>query len=280
MKILDKMTRAQDGRGKVARIDKIERSPYFLYQIAVQSPEHDVQFLDRAYKKKNGRLPKLLREDFCGTAYLSCHWVRTRDENRAVAVDHDPVILEWGRRHNVSSLGGQSSRVKLVRGDVRGVSDPKPDVVAALNYSYFVFKDRRHLAGYFRSVRGALEKGGIFVLDIFGGWETQMAVRDETPREGFTYVWEQVDFDALTNRTKYRIHFEFDKGPPIKNAFSYDWRLWGIPEVRDALAEVGFSSVEVYWEGIDPDTGEGDGVYRRVTKAKSSPGWTAIIVAS
>jgi SAM-dependent methyltransferase len=280
MKILDKMTQERAKGGRIARMDKIERSPYFLYQLAVQSPEHDVQFFDRVYKKKNSRLPKLLREDFCGTAYLSCHWVRARADNRAVAVDHDPVILDWGRRHNVNSLGKLASRLSLVEADVRNVADPKADVVAALNYSYFVFKDRRHLVGYFRSVRKALEKGGIFVLDIFGGWETQMEVRDETPHNGFTYVWEQQEFDALTNRTRFRIHFEFDRGPVIRNAFTYDWRLWGIPEVKDALAEVGFGSVEVYWEGIDPDTGEGDGVYRRVAKARSSPGWTAIIVAS
>jgi SAM-dependent methyltransferase len=267
--------------GKTTREPKPEmRDPHRLYQIAVQSPEHDIPFFDRVYKKKNRKLPRTLREDFCGTAFLSAHWVRTRPDNRAVAVDHDPSILEWARVHNIQPLGGAASRVKLVHADVRNVREPKADVVAALNYSYFAFKERRHLFHYFRTIRRCLEDGGIFVLDIFGGWETQMEVTDATRHDGFTYVWQQEEFDPSTNRSRFHIHFEFDKGLPIKNAFSYDWRMWSIPEVRDALSEAGFGHVETYWEGIDPETGEGDGEYRLLKKVTNSPGWNALIVAS
>ena len=256
------------------------RDPHYLYQVAVQSPEHDIPFFDRVYKKKNGKLPRVLREDFCGTAFLSAHWARTRPDNRAVAVDHDPSILHWGRVHNIEPLGGAVSRVKLVQADVRNVREPKADVAAALNYSYFVFKERRHLLDYFRTTRRCLADGGIFVLDIFGGWETQMEVTDATRHDGFTYIWEQGEFDPLTNRTRFHIHFEFDTGPAIKNAFSYDWRMWSIAEIRDALSEAGFSRVDVHWEGIDPETGEGNGIYHLAKKAKNSPGWNALIVAS
>jgi hypothetical protein len=34
----------------------------------------------------------------------------------------------------------------------------------------------------------------------------------------------------------------------MQDAFTYDWRIWSIPEVRDALMEVGFQDVRVYWE--------------------------------
>jgi SAM-dependent methyltransferase len=271
MKLFDKKTQTRK---------PIVRDRYRLYEIAVQSPEHDVPFIDAVYKKKNGKIPRLLREDFCGTAFLSAHWVRKRPDNRAIAVDHDLAILEWGRAHNLRSLGNAATRLKLVQADVRAVRDPKADVVTALNYSYFVFKERRHLFDYFRNIRRALDPAGVFVLDIFGGWETQMEVKDATAHDGFTYYWEQSEFDPLTHRTRFHIHFELDGGEMMKNAFTYDWRMWSIPEVKDALSEAGFDGIEVYWEGIDPETGEGDGVFRTIKKAKSSPGWNALIVAS
>jgi len=266
--------------GKMIREQKHGvRDRHYLYQVAVQSPEHDIPFFDRVYKKKNGKLPRVLREDFCGTAFLSAHWVRTRPDNRAVAVDRDPSVLQWARTHNIQPLAGAASRVKLVQADVRKVREPRADVAVALNYSYFAFKERRHLLDYFQTIRGCLADGGIFVLDIFGGWETQMEVTDSTRHDGFTYVWQQQEFDPLTNWTRFHIHFEFDKGPPIKNAFSYDWRMWSIAEIRDALFEARFGRVDVHWEGIDPETGEGAGVYHPVKKAKNSPGWNALIVA-
>ncbi len=269
-KTADKKTRTRSAAG---------RDPFRLYQVAVQSPEHDTAFIDKAFSKRNGRLPRLLREDFCGTAFLSAHWVRLRRDNRAVAVDHDPAIIEWGRAHNVRPLGEDASRLKLVQADVRSVHDPKVDAVVALNYSYFVFKERRLLLDYYRSVRRSLGSGGVFVLDIFGGSETQTETTDTTRHNGFTHVWEQADFDPITNRSRFFIHFEFDEGRPIRKAFSYDWRMWSVPEVRDVLAEAGFGSVDVYWEGIDAETGEGDGEYRLVKRARNSPGWNALIVA-
>jgi hypothetical protein len=255
------------------------RDRYRLYEIAVQSPEHDIPFIDDVFKKKNGKLPRALREDFCGTAFLSSQWVKKRPDNRAVAVDHDGAILEWGKEHNQRPLGNAAARLKLLRSDVRSVRDPKADVATALNYSYFALKERRHLFEYFRNVRRGLDPAGIFVLDIFGGWETQMGMKDATPHEGFTYFWEQAEFDPLTHRARFNIHFEVDGGESLRNAFAYDWRLWSIPEVRDALSEAGFEKTDVYWEGIDSETGEGDGVFRPVKKARSAPGWNAIIVA-
>lgn len=256
------------------------RDPYRLYEIAVQSPEHDVAFIDRVFQKKNGKLPRMLREDFSGTANLSSHWVRARPDNRAIAVDHDPVILEWGRVHNILPLGKDASRAKLVRADVRNIRRPKVDAVVAFNYSYFVLKERRHLLAYCRAVRGSLGDGGMFFLDVFGGYDTQTESTDTTHHDGFTHVWEQRHFDPLTNRSRFFIHFELDEGRPIRNAFSYDWRIWSIPEIRDVLTEAGFGRVDVYWEGIDPETGEGEGVYRLVRKARNTPGWNALIVAS
>jgi hypothetical protein len=65
----------------------------------------------------------------------------------------------------------------------------------------------------------------------------------------------------------------------MRRAFSYDWRLWSIPELRDLLAEIGFSETEVYWEGTDRKTNEPNGVYRKVLSAPDDPAWVAYIVA-
>ena len=116
-----------------------------LYEMSVQSPEFDVDFFDRAYRKKNGCLPLLLKEDFCGTAALCAEWVRTRAGNRAVGVDLDRPTLDWAEKHQVAPLGDQARRIQLIHSNVLEVRKPKVDVVAALNYSYFVFKHRAEM---------------------------------------------------------------------------------------------------------------------------------------
>ena len=250
-----------------------------LYELAVQSPDANLDFCDRIYKKKNGKRAKLLREDFCGTAFLSVDWIGRRKDNSAIGVDLDKETLDWGREHNIEPLGEDASRVELIRADVRSVQKPKADIVAAFNFSYYIFKTVPDLRAYFSAARKSLAPGGIFVLDMFGGWEAQMDVTDKTRYTGFTYIWDQKGFDPVTNNAVFNIHFRFHDGGGIKKAFVYDWRLWTIPEVRDALESVGFKSVEVYWEGADED-GEGDGIFRRIHKAENCPGWNAFIVAT
>ncbi len=44
------------------------RDRHILYERSVQCPEADIRFFDRMYKERNGAPPRVLREDFCGTA--------------------------------------------------------------------------------------------------------------------------------------------------------------------------------------------------------------------
>ncbi|MDH3215981.1 MAG: class I SAM-dependent methyltransferase [Candidatus Krumholzibacteria bacterium] len=268
------------GKKKKRRVGPESRDRHRLYEIAVQSPEANIHFCDRIYKKKNGKPPRILKEDFCGTAFLSAEWVKKRQDRMAIGVDLDGDTLRWARQHNLKPLGKDASRVTLIRGDVRSMRKTKVDVVVAFNFSYFTFKTVEELRKYFANARDSLAAGGIFVLDIFGGWEAQMDVTDKTRHKGFTYVWDQKGVDPVTNHGLFHIHFKFHGGGGIKRAFVYDWRLWSIPEVRDALLSVGFRSVQVYWEGVDPDTEEGNGIFRLVKRAENCPGWNAFIVAS
>ena len=64
----------------------------------------------------------------------------------------------------------------------------------------------------------------------------------------------------------------------IERAFTYDWRLWTLPELRELLTEAGFSQVHIYWETDDKD-GQPSGKYRRATVGKPDLAWLCYIVA-
>lgn len=245
----------------------------------MQCPEADVKFFDRIYRTRFGKLPSLLKEDFCGTANLSCQWAKTRSTNRAIGVDLHRPTLEYGRRKHLMPLGASGARVELRCEDVREVRDPKVDIVAAMNFSYFVFKERTALRSYFENVRRSLRPQGMFILDIFGGWEAQQLTTETKELDGFDYRWQQVAFDPITHDTLFHIHFKPTGAPMIRRAFVYDWRFWTVPEVRETLLEAGFRETTLYWEGTERETGEGNGVFRPAARTKSCPGWIAYIAA-
>lgn len=255
---------------------------YALYQRAVQSPEFDIALMTRVYRAHNGRPPLLLREDFCGAAALACAWVASGRERRAFGIDLDPEPLAWGALHNWQALPEQARRrVQLVQGDVRTVRTPRADLIAAHNFSFFIFRQREQLLGYFRSARRQLAEGGLLMLDVLGGSDTQTEEREEVRRigGGVRYVWEQKRYDPIQNRALFAIHFAFKDGSLLKDAFAYDWRMWTIPELRELLAEAGFAFSEVYWEDAEGDTGEGSGVFRRRRQAPAEACWMALIAA-
>jgi hypothetical protein len=91
-------------------------------------------------------------------------------------------------------------------------------------------------------------------------------------------VWDQADFDPVTNHILCKIHFEFRNGSRMKNAFVYDWRLWTLMELREMMEEAGFTDIHVLWEGTDRETGEGNSVFRRVVRGGDEEAWIAYLV--
>ena len=252
-----------------------------LYEAAVQTPDLECDFFDRVYRKLNGEKPATLREDFCSTAAICQSWVKRRKTNRAWAIDLDPSPLEWARRKRLPRLtDDQRARLSLVEADVLKVPKavPKVDVVSAGNFSWWVFKSRDVLRGYFKGVRGSLTKGGVFVLDLCGGNRSMDELKEPRRCRGFTYVWEQHSFDPITADYTCFIHFRFKKGPPMLRAFRYDWRLWTIPETLEILHEAGFKDATVYWEDDDAKGG-GSGVFRPAKKGENCEGFIAYVVA-
>ena len=265
---------------RTARFTARTADKFALYQLAVQSPVEDVQFLARLYRSLRKREPQHLREDFCGTALLCTAWVRGRRPRTAEGFDICRATLDWGRAHNFPPLGERAERVRLFARDVRQRSAHCPDVRCAQNFSYFVFKRRAELLGYFRSARADLAPGGIFVLDIYGGPDAMSEEEDVREIEaGFTYVWDQRRYVPATGDYEAHIHFRFPDGSELRRAFSYDWRLWTLPEVKDVLHEAGFRHVDSYWEGTDLAGESGNGIFRRSARGDNCLAWVTYLVA-
>jgi len=267
----------------------LARDRHALYEAAVQGVEQDLDFYERVYRGLRGRGFRWLREDFCGTAQLSCAWVMRGADRRAWGVDRDSEPLAWARRVHFPAMREAARRVTLIRRDVRAVTGPRVDVVCAMNFSYWVFHQRRELVRYFSSVRRSLRRGGLFFANAFGGTEAMEPLverrrvpvsnaADGTLLPSFVYEWEQLEFDPITHRLRCDIHFRFRDGTRMRRAFHYDWRLWTLPEIQDALAEAGFRRGEVFMESIDSKTGAGNGIYRRRQRYENQEGWLALVV--
>lgn len=250
---------------------------HVLYQLSVQAPDTEVDFLNSWFTKIRGKKPMTFREDFCGTAILCAAWVKSHKERTATGLDIDRPTLEWGKKHNLAPLGDAQERVTLLQQDVRANVKQKHDIICAFNFSYWLFKTREEMKNYFAHVRSGLAKGGLFFLDAYGGWESHEPMQEHRKiKAGFTYVWDQNTFDAITHDVTNYIHFEFNDGTKLNKAFRYDWRFWTMPELQELLKEAGFSKVHVYWDTSEDETKD---AYRERTRAPNQPGWLAYLVA-
>jgi hypothetical protein len=134
--------------------------------------------------------------------------------------------------------------------------EPAPDVVYAGNFSIGELGDRTELLDYLRGVAGRLGPGGVFACDVYGGESAYMIGSAERPEPGpdggtIVYTWEQREADPLTGRVVNALHFEVLDAEDaslgtMADAFVYRWRLWGVPELRDAMRDAGFRSTEVH----------------------------------
>lgn len=283
------MAKKKEKKKKLKKAAKVVRDRHLLYSASVQSVDVDIEFFQRVFKRKRGQRFTAFREDFCGTALLACEFVKGNPANRAIGIDLDRATLDWGRKHYVPVLGDAAERLTLIEGNVLDPGHPKADVVAALNFSYSVFKTPGQLREYFRAVRKAMKPGGIFFLDAFGGTEAMIEERenrkipaskafDGTRVPRFTYVWDQASFNPVNHDILCHIHYKLGDGTRIRRAFTYDWRLWTLPELQEAMIDVGFAETEVYVEGWDDEADDTDGVFRRRKRFDNMSGWVAYVV--
>jgi len=251
-----------------------------LYQRSVQDTEAEIDFVEETWEQLRKRPAQLLREDFCGTANTACEWVRRDELHHAIGIDLDRAVLDWGERNNVAELEPeQQRRIELIHGDVLNVLPPPADIVLAMNFSYFLFHTRDALREYFRRVLEGLTADGIFFLDAYGGYDAPREIEEERDCDGFVYIWEQAVFNPIDSCMTCHIHFEFPDGSRMDRAFTYHWRLWTLPEIREILLEAGFAQADVYWEESDENGEEGIGIYVPREVGEADAGWVCYIVA-
>jgi len=256
---------------------------HHLYELSVQCAEAEIDFVDDTFKQLRGRRARLLREDFCGTANVCCEWVRRRKSNQAIGVDLDGSVLDWGRHHQLAALKpSQRRRIDLREENVLSVKTEPMEIISAMNFSYWLFKERQQLKRYFKRVHSQLADDGVFFMDAYGGYDSYKEIVEEREIEDgdsrFTYVWEQEKYEPVSGQLICHIHFDFEDGSRLERAFSYDWRLWSLPEIRELLDEAGFGKVTVYWQGFDEE-GEPDGVFVPATEGEADAGWICYLTA-
>ena len=202
-----------------------------------------------------------------------------REGNTAVGIDLDPEVLQWGREHTFPKLDEeQRARLTILEDDVRSVECDRVETLVAMNFSYFLFKTREDLLRYFKSAYDSLVEDGIFVCDAYGGSESFSEIEEERDLDGFTYIWDQSYYSPVSGDVVNHIHFRFPDKTIMKEAFTYEWRLWTLPEIQELLKETGFREVTVWWEGTDED-GDGDGEFVPDKKGEACEGWIAYLTA-
>jgi hypothetical protein len=287
-----------------------------LYERCVQSPRHLVPFLRAVHAGD----PRVLGEDFAGTAALSILWADSSDDRRAVAIDLD-----------AEALGHHPEHPRVLRRcmDVMDADDPA-DVIFVGNFSIGYRRTRADLVAYLKHARGRLtanapEPGasatgrsldapqdftrpvahapgsvgsaaphdpGVFICDTYGGdsaFLTGEVHRDhwipEGPHAGkrIRYTWEQRRADPLTGMVTDVLHFRVEKGGVIEqeifDAFVYEWRLWSVPELRDAMLDAGFATTEVYAKTADAMDEEGNAYVLPVEDAEELDDSFIVLVA-
>lgn len=259
-----------------------------LYELCVQSPRHAVPLL----RAIHGGGPAILGEDFAATAAVSRHWCRTVPGGRAVAVDLDQDLL---------ARAADEPRVRRVVGDVRddpAAGDPV-DVVVAANFSAGYMHTRAELVAYLTAARRRLRPGGVVVCDTYGGESaftlgaverfhdapTDRAHPGDTGPARIRYTWEQREADPLTGMVTNVLHFRLERpsGGAIEvldtwpEAFTYRWRLWSPPELRDAMLEAGLTRTDVYAEIPDAVDDEGNAYVEPADGADLAPSFIVLV---
>lgn len=70
-------------------------------------------------------------------------------------------------------------------------------------------------------------------------------VRTGDEHGGFEYWREDGPVDYMTNRFRMSLSFRFTDGSWLRDVFSYDFRIWSLRELMDAMHEAGFTDTKI-----------------------------------
>jgi len=276
-KALEKLAK-KEKKNKKKHKDLPPFDKYEYYKASVQAPDVDAEFNFNTFKELKGRKPVSFTEDFCGTFAISCEMAKLDPDIVVQSVDLDQEPLEYGKKTYYAELTPQQqNRISIMNRNVLDSKIGKTDIICAQNFSYFCFKTRAELKNYFAAALQRLTKDGIFLVDCFGGEDCFSANEQETEHDTFSYFWDQDTFNPVTHEGMFYIHFKRKGEKKREKVFTYDWRLWSIPEIRDIMTEVGFSKTHIYWEGTD-ENGEGNGEFSPTEEGEECESWIAYII--
>jgi len=287
---------------KTHRADPLE-----LYRWAVQDPETHAALLDVIHARMSpDRItcpsPRVLREDFAGTAAESVAWLARAAGRRAYAIDLNAATLDWAAARARRMLGRGADSLTCLQADVLTLTPehmPPADIISALNFSIMYFAEHQNLLRYLQAARLGLASGGILVCNLFGGRAnerpgiTTHTVKPtpkspgDRPIEVFEYRWEIRTVEAATRVADCRIHFRLPgpggrAGRFIPDAFRYAFKLWEPTEITATCLQAGFARAEVWRHTYDPAKGA-SGVFLGPTDPagfRDAESWTAYIVAA
>ena len=254
-------------------------SKFLLYELSVQSPRWQVDYLPQFHEWLVGKSPITMREDFSGSGKISCEWVKKSKRHRALGLDIDSEALEYAHQVNRAALTPeQQKRVKFIDQNVLKPTKEKFDFIGAYNFSYFIFHERKELLKYAKAAFQSLNSKGTLFLEITGGPgfidESRESKTLKVPGYGkVEQQWEQHQFDPITGVNDYSIHFKLQNGEWMNDAFTYHWRIWNIRELREILVEAGFQKTVVLWEHSD-----GKDEYLPSENADQRDSWVAYVV--
>lgn len=266
-------------------------TPLDFYELCVTEPTRVIPFLVAAH----GHGPRTLREDFSGSAALARAWAASHPSRRAVAVDLDPAPLKRAK----------AARVRTIEADCE-LCGAKADIISATNFPIGYHHTRRELLRYLKNAKASLNRRGILVFDLYGGRDAftpgkiiqLLRAPKQKPWSGelIEYTFEQREANPLTGRVIDALHFKAwparttmpqrertkqpDPAVNIPDAFVYDWRLWSIPELHDALVESGFTQIDVHSRLGDAIDGEGRVLINPASTADDlDENWVVYVVA-
>lgn len=246
----------------------------------MQSPRHVVSLLRAIYRDTTGTTPRILHEDFCGTAAVSRRFVedgaRAGEHWLALATDLDDTALyEAQRLLDVTASGLSVCKHDCLSGlpaPVRS-SDPTPaiapsiahaaDIIWVGNFSIGYAHDRATLMRYLLHCKQRLDAGnagfggGFLACDTYGGkgaFTLGSLERTHTAKTGeqIRYLWQHEAADPRTGMVRNSISMRLLQDGEViaeyPRVFVYEWRLWSLAELREAMLEAGFTTIDVYKE--------------------------------
>jgi hypothetical protein len=220
------------------------KSKFEFYQNSVQNAKKEAEFFKKEYRMIFNKVPTSFREDFCGTAKLSCEWVKSNVMNTAVGIDFDEETLIWARENNISNLNSGSDRIELINMNVLTEYNPdrKFDIICSLNYSHFLLNKRTDLLKYFINVRKNIKKG-LFIIDLYGGAHIYSDHKYQHQKSSDFYEFSGKQVNILNNTSLCSLNYKVSK-KKFTPLFSFKFRIYSIIELLELLEESGFSKVE------------------------------------